>query len=76
MAKLQLATRIDERVKKALEEVCKRRGFKMTHFIESAIIDKLEELEDLEDLIQIRQERTRPLSEVLEELGLGGEISR
>ena len=76
MAKLQLATRIDERVKRALEEVCRRRGLKMTHFIESAIIDKLEELEDLEDLSQIHQEKTRPLSEVLAELGLSGEISR
>ena len=76
MAKLQLATRIDERVKKALEEVCRRRGLKMTHFIESAIIDKLEGLEDWEDLNQIRHEKTRPLSEILEELGLGAEISR
>jgi len=48
----------------------------MTHFIESAIIDKLEELEDLEDLRRIRRETTRPLSEVLEELGLGQEIPR
>ena len=76
MAKVQLATRIDERIKRALNEVCNRRGLKMTHLIESAIIDKLEELEDLEDLREIRQENTRPLSEVLEELGLGEEVSR
>ncbi|MDA2934891.1 hypothetical protein MYX82_11200 [Acidobacteria bacterium AH-259-D05] len=75
MAKVQLATRIDSRVKKALQQVCQQQGLKMTHFIESAIIDKIEELEDLEDLRQIRQEKTRPLAKVLAELGLGDEVS-
>ena len=34
MAQAQLATRIDERVKGAVERVCKARGQKMNHFIE------------------------------------------
>jgi predicted HicB family RNase H-like nuclease len=44
MAQAQLATRIDERVKKAIEKVCRARGEKMNHFIQEALLDKLEEL--------------------------------
>jgi hypothetical protein len=72
MPQTQLATRIDSRVKKAIEEVCKARGLKMNRFIEEALLDKLEELEDIEDLKQIRCEPTRPLSEILSDLGLDG----
>ena len=50
MAQVQLATRIDARVKKAIEMLCETRGLKMNRFIEEALIDKLEELEDVEDL--------------------------
>jgi hypothetical protein len=70
MALTQLATRVDQRVKKAVEEVCHARGLKMNRFIEDALIDKLEELEDIEDLKNIRREPSRPLSEVLQDLGL------
>ena len=42
MAQAQLATRIDERVKGAVEKICKARGQKMNHFIEEALLDKLE----------------------------------
>ena len=66
----QLATRVDKRVKKAVEEVCAARGWKMNRFIEDALIDKLEELEDLEDLKKIRCEPSRPLKDVLRDLGL------
>ena len=44
----------------------------MNHFIQEAIIDRLEEFEDIEDLKAIRHEPTRPLSEVLAELKLDG----
>ena len=74
MPQTQLATRIDARVKKAVEKVCNARGLKMNRFIEEALVDKLEELEDIEDLKRIRFEATRPLSEILEELGLDGEL--
>lgn len=74
MAQVQMATRIDERVKRAVEEVCAARGLKMGRFIEDALIDKLEELADLEDLEKIRAEPTRPLDEVIRDLGLDGEI--
>ena len=51
MAQTQLATRIDSRVKKAIE--------------------KLEELADIADINRIRRERTRPLADVIRDLGLG-----
>ena len=50
MSQTQLATRVDERVKRAVEAVCEARGLKMNRFIEEALIDKLEELEDIEEL--------------------------
>lgn len=72
MKQVQLATRIDERVKQAIEAVCQQRGLKMNRFIEDALIDKLEELEDIDALKQIRCEPTRPLSDVLRDLEMDG----
>lgn len=65
---VQLATKIDEKVKKTLELVCESRGLKMNRFIEEAIIDKLEELEDCEDLKALRKEKTKPLKDILKNL--------
>ena len=42
----------------------------MNHFIQEALLDRLEEIEDIEALKQIRHESTRPLDELLEELEL------
>ena len=72
MAQAQLATRIDERVKGAVERVCKARGQKMNHFIEEALLDKLEELEDLEDVRGLRTEPTRPFRDVVRDLKAHG----
>ena len=72
MTLTQLATRVDKRVKQAVEEICKARGLKMNRFIEDALIDKLEELEDFVDLKKLRCEPSRPLTEILEELELDG----
>lgn len=74
MAQSQLATRIDRRVKQAVEKICESRGLKMNRFIEDALIDKLEELEDIEDLKKIRCEPSRPLEEVLKDLKLDGKL--
>jgi hypothetical protein len=74
MALAQLATRIDSRVKKAIEKTCKARGLKIGYFVENALIDKLEELDDLEDIKKIRREPTRPLADVIRDLGLDGSI--
>lgn len=70
MALTQLATRVDARVKKAVESVCAARGLKINRFIEDALIDKLEELADVEDLKKIRFESARPLADVIRDLGL------
>jgi len=74
MGQSQLATRIDERVKRAVEQVCELRGLRMNRFIEEALLDKLEELEDLEDLKKIRCEPTRPLAAILKNLKLDGKL--
>ena len=46
----------------------------MNHFIQEALLDRLEELEDIEELKQLRHEPTRPLAEVLRELELNGKL--
>jgi len=74
MSEKQLATKISEHVKKAMEEVCRERGLKMNRFIENAIIDKLEELEDIEDLKHLRKETFRTLSDVIKDLKKHGKI--
>jgi serine/threonine protein kinase HipA of HipAB toxin-antitoxin module len=70
MATVQISARVDVALKKALDRYCRSRGIVMNHFIEEALLDRLEELEDAEDLKKIRHEPTRPLSEVLAELKL------
>jgi hypothetical protein len=74
VGQVQLATRIDARVKKAVERLCESRGLKMNRFIEEALLDKLEELEDVEDLRTLLCEPTRPLSEILKDLKLDGKL--
>jgi len=72
MATVQINARIDAKLKKALDEHCRSHGVVMNHFIQNAILDRLEEMEDIEDLKSIRHEPTRPLSDVLAELKLDG----
>lgn len=74
MAAVQLATKIDSQVKKAVEQVCRHRGLKMNRFIEEALLDKLEELEDVEEVAQLRAERSRPLVQILRELKADGKL--
>ena len=74
MSQVQLATRIDARVKDAVERLCTSRGLKMNRFIEEALLDKLEELEDVEDLKALLCEPTKPLDEILKDLKLDGKL--
>lgn len=74
MATVQISARIDAALKKALEEFCRSRGIVMNHFIQEAILDRLEEFEDIEDLKAIRHEPTRPLSDVLADLNLDADV--
>ena len=68
MATVQINARIDEDLKRAIEEYCRSHGIVINHFIHEALLDRLEELEDEEDLNRLRHEPTRPLAEVLREL--------
>ena len=44
------------------------------HFIQEALIDRIEELEDIEDLERIRHEPTRPLRNELADLDLDDDV--
>ncbi|MGE4131833.1 MAG: hypothetical protein AB7F86_09340 [Bdellovibrionales bacterium] len=74
MAAKQLATKIDARVKDALDSFCEERGLKLGRFIEDAILDKLEEFEDVSDLRKLRNDSFRSLDEVLKELKSSGKL--
>ena len=74
MPTVQVSARIDRAIKDALDRYCRTHGVFMNHFIQEAIVDRLEELEDVEDLKHIRHEPTRPLDEVLAELPRDGQV--
>ena len=74
MTTVQINARIDAGLKKALDEYCRSHGIVMNHFIQNAILDRLEEMEDIEDLKAIRHEPHRPLSDVLADLKRHGSL--
>ncbi len=74
MGAKQLATKIDERVKDALDHFCEERGLKIGRFIEDAILDKLEEYEDVSDLKKLRGESFKSFEDVLKDLKASGKI--
>ncbi len=70
----QIAVRVDGRLKRAVDEACRIRGVKLSRFVQEALLDKLEELADVHDLPRLRREPTRPLRDVVRELGLDDEL--
>jgi hypothetical protein len=74
MGTKQLATKIDERIKDALDTFCEERGLKINRFLEDAILDKIEEYEDLTDLRKLRRESFRSLDDVLKDFKKSGKI--
>ena len=74
MAAKQLATKIDEKIKDALDLFCEAQGLKINRFVEDAILDKLEEYEDLSDLRKLRNESFKSFSDVIMELEASGKI--
>lgn len=70
MPTTQINVRVERALKRAIDEHCRAHGIAVNHFVREALIDRLEELDDIEELKKIRHEPTRPLSEVLAELGL------
>ncbi|MDE2796282.1 MAG: hypothetical protein OXL34_15805 [Gemmatimonadota bacterium] len=74
MAKVQINVRVDEALRNAVVRHCRSRGVILSHFVQEALLDRLEELEDIEDLKRIRHEPTRPLRDVLTDLGLDASV--
>lgn len=74
MATKQLATKIDENVKKALDAFCEERGLKINRFLEDAILDKIEEFEDVSEIKKLRREKTESFDDVLKELKASGKL--
>lgn len=74
MKQKQLATKLDAAVKDTLDAICNARGIKIGHFVQEAILDKIEELEDIEDLKKLRREEFISLSELTKELSKLGKL--
>jgi hypothetical protein len=70
----QIAVRVDGKLKRAIDEVCRARGVKLNRFVQEALLDKLEEIADVADLPRLRREPTRPLRDLIRDLGLDGEL--
>jgi antitoxin component of RelBE/YafQ-DinJ toxin-antitoxin module len=51
--KTNLATKIDPKVRKAMDQVCEDRGLKISFLVETAIREKIEEIEEEEALKQM-----------------------
>ena len=74
MPLMQIAVRVDRRLKRAVDEACRARGVKLTRFVQEALLDKLEEIADVTELPRLRREPTRPLRDLIRDLGLDGEL--
>ena len=74
MPQKQLATKIDAEVKDSLDRVLDQMGIKLGKFVESAILDKLEELEDLADINSRKSEADKSLDEVIGGLKKSGKL--
>lgn len=60
-----LSTNIDSEIKKALVAFCKKKGLKIQHFVEKAIVEQLEDEIDLEAYFERKDEKTIPLKDIL-----------
>ena len=74
MPTVQVSVPVDVAIKKALADYCRRHRLAASDFIQDALVDRLQELEDIEDLRQIRDEPTRPFSDVVADLDLDGTV--
>jgi uncharacterized protein (DUF1778 family) len=74
MPDTQISVRVPPRLKRAVDQACRSRGVSQTRFVQDALLDKLEEIADVEDLPKLRREATRPLRDVIRDLGLDGEL--
>ncbi len=65
MSDAVLSTLIDSQVKEATTRFCKKRGLKLRHLVEQALVEQLEDEIDLEAYHQRRHEETVPLERIL-----------
>jgi hypothetical protein len=72
LATVQINARIDEDLKKAIEEYCRSRGIVVNQFIQEALVDRPRRAGGHRRPQRFRHEPTRRLSEVLRELELDG----
>jgi len=62
-----LSTNIDSKLKKALNDFCKKKGLKIQHFVEKAIIEQLEDEVDLEAYYKRKHEETISFDNLINE---------
>lgn len=60
-----LSTSLNKEIKEALTAFCKKKGLKIQHFVEKAIVEQLEDEIDLEAYYQRRDEETVSLPSLL-----------
>jgi hypothetical protein len=65
MKTTSLSTVIGAPVKNAVVEFCRRKGLKLRHFIEEALLERLEDELDLETYRTRKNEDTVPFEEIL-----------
>lgn len=58
------STILDTDIKEAAVEYCKRKGLKLRHFVQQAIIEQLEDAIDLDAYHQRKNEDTVPLEDL------------
>lgn len=68
----QLGTRIDAKVKRAVDAACRARGIKMGRFVEDALVGRLEEIADGDEIERLKREPSRPAADVFRDLGIDG----
>ena len=59
------STNLDFQIKEALAFFCKKRGLKIQHFVENAIVQQLEDEIDLEAYYKRKNEDTIPLEKLV-----------
>ncbi len=57
MGKTALATQISEPLKHKLDDICEERGLTISHFVESALKEKIEDLREEEALLKLALKR-------------------
>jgi antitoxin component of RelBE/YafQ-DinJ toxin-antitoxin module len=60
-----LSTNIDAQIKEALSSFCKKKGLKIQHFVEKAILEQLEDAIDLEAYYERKDEETISFDELI-----------